>query len=49
MAAKNREKDQAMAARLKAEGDKREHARCPICNAIVPLDKLSTHLAYHPS
>jgi hypothetical protein len=49
MAAKNREKDQAMAARLKAEGVKREVARCPICNKVVSLVHLYTHVAYHPA
>ena len=49
MASKNREKDQAMAARLKAEGDKRTVGRCPICNAVVNLDNLQTHIAYHPA
>ncbi len=44
-----REKDQAMAARLKADGDKREVFRCPICNAVVALPQAYTHLAYHPA
>ena len=49
MAAKNREKDQAMAARLKADGVKRESARCPICNKVVSLAQLQVHVAHHPA
>lgn len=49
MAAKNREKDQAMAAALKAAGVKREVFRCPICNQIVSVVVSYTHLAYHPA
>lgn len=49
MAAKNREKDQSMAARLKAEGVKRDVFRCPICKQTVPVAAAYTHLAYHPA
>lgn len=49
MAAKNREKDQAMAARLKADGVKRESARCPVCNKVVALTHLQNHIAFHPA
>ena len=48
MAAKNREKDQAMAARLKIEGDKREYFRCPVCNQIVSMRVVYNHIAFHP-
>lgn len=47
--AKSREKDQAMAARMKAEGVKRTVARCPICSKLVAVNSLATHLAYHPA
>ena len=49
MAAKNREKDQAMAARLKAEGVTRDVARCPICYGVVALRNLYNHIAFHPA
>jgi hypothetical protein len=48
MASKNREKDQAMAARLKEAKEERTVGRCPICNAVVSLDHLQTHISYHP-
>ncbi len=46
-AGRRRTKDQAMAGRLKAEGVKREHARCPICSKVVSLNALPVHLSYH--
>lgn len=49
MAAKNREKNQAMAARLKAEKVTRVAARCPICSKVVSLQSLQQHLAHHPA
>jgi hypothetical protein len=49
MASKNREKDQAMAARLKADGDKRTSFRCPICTKVVAIEQGYAHLAYHPA
>jgi uncharacterized protein with PIN domain len=48
MAAKNREKDQAMAARMKQDGVKRDVARCPICNKVVSLNQYPVHVAHHP-
>jgi hypothetical protein len=48
MASKSREKDQAMAARLKADGVKRDSARCPICSKVLALNALPVHIAYHP-
>lgn len=44
-----REKDQAMAARLKADGVKREVLRCPICSEIVSIERAYAHIAYHPA
>jgi hypothetical protein len=49
MAAKHREKDQAMAAALKAAGVVRDHARCPMCHAVVKLDALPVHIQMHPA
>lgn len=49
MAAKHREKDQEMAARLKKAGDKRESARCPICQKVVALNQLQAHISFHPA
>jgi hypothetical protein len=49
MASKSTKKDQEMAARLRAEGVKREVGRCPICNAIVALNHLQNHIAHHPA
>jgi len=46
-AAQRRVKDGAMAARMKAEGVKRDHARCPICNRVVALNYLYNHIAFH--
>jgi len=36
--------DKAMAARLKAEGVKRNTARCPICNKMVNIKGMYTHI-----
>ena len=47
-AAKNREKNQEMAARLKKAGDKRDVGRCPICSKVVALAQLQVHIAHHP-
>jgi hypothetical protein len=49
MASKNREKDQAMAARLKADGDRRRSFRCPICNKIVAIEQAQQHVGHHPA
>lgn len=49
MASKNREKDQAMAARLKKDNVKRDSGRCPICSKVVSLGQLQTHIAHHPA
>ena len=40
----DRNKDIAMAARLKADGVKRKVARCPICNKVVNIKGLYTHI-----
>jgi hypothetical protein len=48
-AAQKREKDQAMAAALKAAKVKREVGRCPICNQIVAVSHLQNHIAFHPA
>ncbi len=49
VAARNRAKNQEMAARLKKAGDKRESFRCPICNGVFSVASAYTHLAYHPA
>jgi hypothetical protein len=36
-----------MAKRMKDE--KRQSARCPICNKIISLNQLPVHIAYHPA
>ena len=48
-AGRNRTRNQEMAARLKTEGDKREVARCPICNAVISISKLQQHIEHHPA
>lgn len=42
-----RNKDQAMAADLKARGVKRTHTPCPICNQTVSLNRLYAHIVVH--
>lgn len=42
--ADRRNKDQAMAARLKSQGVERREARCPLCHSIVSLERLPSHL-----
>jgi uncharacterized protein with PIN domain len=49
VASKNREKDQAMAARLKKDGVKRDSARCPICNKVMNLKDFANHIGHHPA
>lgn len=44
---RERVRNQAMAQRLKREGRVRTSARCPICNQIVPLKRLYTHIVTH--
>ena len=41
---KTREKDMAMAARMKREGVVRKSARCPICNSLKPLKYFYNHI-----
>lgn len=41
------QQDREMAARLKKEGDKREVARCPICNAVVSMNNFINHVQFH--
>lgn len=38
-------KNQAMAARMKAENEVRSTCRCPVCHALVGINSLPTHLA----
>lgn len=38
MASKNRERDQAMAADLKARGVRRTSARCSVCGGVQSID-----------
>lgn len=46
MPGRNREKDQAMAANLKAIGEERTKARCPICHVVIALSHLYAHISY---
>lgn len=46
-AAERKNKDKAMASRLKAEGDERTSSRCPMCPAIVALPRLPDHIRQH--
>ena len=46
-AARQRAKNQAMAAYMAAHGVKRSTFRCPICNGMVALSRSYEHLAYH--
>lgn len=46
MPGRNREKDQSMAAHLKAAGDERTKARCPICHVVVSLSTLYNHICH---
>jgi len=39
-----RNKDKAMAARLKKEGVKRTRARCPVCNRVVNVKGIYQHI-----
>lgn len=43
----NRNKNVAMAARMKSEGIVRKVARCPICNKVVGLSGIYTHIVTH--
>lgn len=47
MASKHTQKDQEMAARLKKENVRRISGRCPICNDIINLNSLYSHVAFH--
>jgi hypothetical protein len=47
--ADKRKKDQEMAARMKKNGEKRDVARCPICNKVVGVNQLQVHISYHPA
>jgi hypothetical protein len=42
-----REKNQATAARMKAAGEERTTARCPVCYVIVHADYLKRGMAGH--
>ena len=42
---KQREKDKAMAARMKREGVVRKFARCPICYSLKPLKSFYNHIS----
>lgn len=44
-AGRQRAKDAAMAAELKARGVKRTTCRCPLCHGLVGLERLYGHLA----
>lgn len=44
-AAERRQKDSAMASRMKQEGVERRTGRCPICYSLIALDKLEGHIA----
>ena len=40
-------KDKAMATRMKKDGVVRKVARCPICNKVVGLKGLYSHIVTH--
>ena len=40
-------KDKAIAARMKREGVVRKVARCPVCNKMVNVKGIYTHIATH--
>ena len=42
--ASKRAKDVAMAARMKAKGEVRKEARCPICNKVVSIKGFYNHI-----
>ena len=47
--ADRRNKDQAMAARMKMLGTIRTTARCPLCNGIVHPERMYQHISFHPT
>lgn len=45
MGKRTKEKDQAMAAMMKALGIERTSARCPVCHVLTSLRSLYMHIA----
>lgn len=43
-AARQREKNSAMAAMMKAQGIKRTTTRCPVCHKLIGIDGLYHHV-----